>query len=55
MRVAARAALNAGLSSADMLLVARGKTPFVKSTRVEKELLSLLKSAGYLSEGDEEK
>ena len=55
MRVAARAALNAGLSSADMLLVARGKTPFVKSTRVEKELLSLLKSAGYLSKGDEEK
>ncbi len=55
MRVAARAAVSEGLQGADMLLVARGKTPFVKSTRVEKELLSLLKGAGYLNRGDEVK
>ena len=50
MRVAARAALSAGLCGADLLLVARGKTPFVKSTRVEAELLAALKKAGYLED-----
>ena len=53
MRVAAREAVAAGLNNADMLLVARGKTPFVKSTRVASELLMLLKGAGYLNRGDD--
>ncbi|MBQ7799496.1 MAG: ribonuclease P protein component [Oscillospiraceae bacterium] len=52
MRVAARAAVAAGLSGADMLLVARGKTPFVKSTRVESELLSSLERAGFVNRGE---
>ncbi len=51
LRVAARAAVSAGLSGADLLLVARGKTPFVKSTRVEAELLSALSKAGFLEVG----
>lgn len=55
MRVAARAAVMAGLENADMLLVARGKTPFVKSTRVEKELLSSLEGAGFLKRGESAK
>ena len=50
MRVAARAAVTNGLKGADMLLVARGKTPFVKSTRVEAELIAALKKAGFLEE-----
>ena len=53
LRVAARAAVKEGLRSADILLVARGKTPFVKSTRVESELLNLLKKSGYLAEKEE--
>ena len=48
LRVAARDAVKAGLKSADMLLVARGKTPFVKSGRVSEELLLLLKGANFL-------
>ena len=48
LRVAARDAQKQGLCGVDMLLVARGKTPFVKSTRVSEELLSLLSKGGFL-------
>lgn len=48
LRVAAQSAVKAGLSSVDMLLVARGKTPFVKSTRVEQELLEALAHGGFI-------
>ena len=48
LRAAARDAVKCGLSGCEMLLVARGKTPFVKSTRVSKELFAVLKKAGYL-------
>ena len=50
LRVAARSAVKAGLSGVDMLLVARSRTAFVKSTRIEKELLSCLIKAGFLEE-----
>jgi len=53
LRVAARAAVSSGLNSADLLLVARGKTPFVKSTRVQQELLNLLEKSGYLAQKEE--
>ena len=49
LRVAARHALSLGLSGVSMLLVARGKTPFVKSDRVCKELKGALISGGFLS------
>jgi len=50
LRVAAREAVKNGLKSADLLLVARGKTPFVKSGRVSQELLLLLKGASFINE-----
>lgn len=49
LRVAARYVLARGLSGVSMLLVARGKTPFVKSDRVCKELENALISGGFLS------
>ena len=48
LRVAAQSAVNAGLCGVDMILVARSRTPFVKSTRVENELLDLLLKQGYI-------
>ena len=49
LRVAGRYVLSKGLSGVQMLLVARGKTPFVKSDRVCKELFEALLKSGYLS------
>ena len=48
LRAAAREAQKMGLSNCEMLLVARGKTPFVKSDRIANELCALLKKGGYL-------
>lgn len=48
LRVAAREAVKMGLESTDLLLVARGKTPFVKSDRVSRELTKALKEAAFL-------
>ncbi len=48
LREAAREAVKRGLSGCEILLVARGKTPFIKSTRASKELCEILKKAGYL-------
>lgn len=49
LRVAARYLQSRGLSGVEMLLVARGKTPFVKSDRVCRELESALLESGFLS------
>ena len=49
LRVAARYLHERGLRGVQMLLVARGKTPFVKSDRVCRELESALTEAGFLS------
>lgn len=54
LRVAVREAVKCGLSSCELLLVARGKTPFVKSDRVVRELCDLLSKEGLLSSGDKE-
>lgn len=48
LKVAARDAVKLGLKDTDLLLVARGKTPFVKSYRVSKELTEALKQASFL-------
>ncbi len=48
LRAAMRSAEKEGLCGYDVLLVARGKTPFVKSTYIEKELISALRKNGYL-------
>ena len=48
LRQAVREAAGLGLSGCEILLVARGKTPFVKSTRVSKELCEILIRAGYI-------
>ena len=44
-----REAEKRGLCGYDVLLVARGKTPFVKSTYIEKELISVLSEKGIIS------
>ena len=49
LRVAARYLRSRGLSGVQMLLVARGKTPFVKSDRVCRELKKALIESGFLS------
>lgn len=49
LRVAARYLYSRGLRGVQMLLVARGKTPFVKSDKVCKELESALIKSGFLS------
>ena len=53
LRAAAREALKCGLSSCEMILVARGKTAFVKSTVVSKELISQLCKNGFLEPREE--
>ncbi len=55
LRVAARQAQKQGLSCCEMLLVARGKTPFVKSTRVAEELCQMLRKGGFLKPQAEKK
>ena len=52
LRVAARYLKERGLSGVQMLLVARGKTPFVKSDRVCRELYKALIEGGFLSKED---
>lgn len=54
LRVAVREAVKNGLSGCDLLLVARGKTPFVKSDRVTRELCELLLKEGLLASGVKE-
>lgn len=49
LRVAARYLKDKGLSGVEMLLCARGKTPFVKSDRVCRELYKALIDSGFLS------
>ena len=48
LRVAVREAVKMGLSGYELLLVARSKTPFVKSDRVVKELCQMLSKEGLL-------
>ncbi len=48
LRVAVREAVKSGLSGCELLLVARGKTPFVKSDKVAKQLCELLLKEGLL-------
>lgn len=50
LRVAARAAAAQGLSGCEMLLVARGKTPHIKSTRACRELCEMLSRSGFLAD-----
>lgn len=52
LRVAVREAVKRGLSSCELLLVARSKTPFVKSDRVVRELCSLLEKEELLPLGE---
>lgn len=52
LRVAANEMKKKGLSGAEMLLVARSKTPFVKSNRVACELFDLLSKEGFVSGGE---
>jgi len=49
LRAAMREAEKRGFCGYDVLLVARGKTPFVKSTYIEKELISVLTEKGIIS------
>lgn len=51
LRVAAQAAAARGLAGCEMLLVARGKTPYIKSDRAVRELCELLCKSGFLSDG----
>ena len=53
LRAATRYAVQCGLCSCEMLLVARGKTPFVKSTRVANELVLMLEKNGFLKPREE--
>ena len=48
LRAAAREAVQRGLCSCELLLVARGKTPFIKSTRAAAELIEILEKNGFL-------
>jgi len=48
LRVAVREAVKNGLSGCELLLVARGKTPFVKSDKVVKQLCELLIKEGLI-------
>lgn len=48
LRAAVRAAVASGLTGCELLLVARGKTPFIKSTRAAKELIETLVKSGFL-------
>ncbi len=52
LRVAANDMKKCGLLGVEMLLVARGKTPFVKSDRVYRELFDLLSKEEYVSGGE---
>ena len=49
LRAAFREAYKNGLCGYDVLLVARGKTPFVKSTRIANELIKELKKRSILN------
>ena len=53
LRVAVREAKLKGLNGYDLILVARAKTPFVKSTVVSAELLKILRSGGFIKEEKE--
>lgn len=49
LRAAVQEAQKMGLKNCELLLVARGKTPFVKSDRIAKELCEILKKGGFIS------
>jgi ribonuclease P protein component len=53
LRAAVREMSLKGLCGYDVILVARGKTPFVKSTVISKELTTILINGGYLKEEKE--
>lgn len=52
LRVAVREAVKEGLCPCSMVLVARVKTTLTKSDKISRELISLLKKAGYFKESE---